>query len=356
MTIERRGFLHLSPSGRLRSSRVRGLFPHSNRVSPIIRIPSPFVKEGWGGSAATDSASISKFSMRGGPLTRIACAIRPLPNGERCGAANAAPWITQILHLSPSGRGRLRSSRVRGLQSNRNSNRSVPSIISSTPSRLSYTSVFETRTMWKPQASSTSDRALSRARSEGSACVTPSTSTINFPSSITKSTTYRSIGCWRRNFQRSSRRLRSACQSFASALVCDARSFLALALNLSIALTSCACGSPTPSCCAADLSPPGRGVARRPRQHGNTHPPKLRQIERRRGLLHLSPPGRGRIAHAIRVRGLSAHPDLDTLYPSTPRAGSATNAKLYPWLPLTRPLRGRPLPDGERCSTAAAAV
>jgi hypothetical protein len=132
--------------------------------------------------------------------------------------------------------------------------------------------------------------------------------------------------------------LRNACQSLASALVCDSRSFIALALNLSIPLSSCGCGSPSPGCFAADLSPPGRGVTQR------------------RRFLHLSSPGRGRIAQAIRVRGLSARRDLDALYPSTPRTGSATNAKLYPWLPLTRPLRGRPLPNGERCSTAAAAA
>jgi hypothetical protein len=192
----------------------------------------------------------------------------------------------RFLHLSPLGRGRLRSSRVRGLQSNRKSNRSVPSIISSTPSRLSYTSVFETRTMWKPQASSTSDRAMSRARSEGSACVTPSTSAISFPSSVTKSTTYRSIGCWRRNFQRASRRSRSACHSFASALVCDSRSFLALALNWSI---------PSPGGFVADLSLTGRGIV---------------------------------------------HP--------TPGCVCG--------FPLTRLLRSRPLPNGERCSTANAAL
>jgi hypothetical protein len=139
----------------------------------------------------------------------------------------------RFLHLSPPGRGRLRSSRVRGLQSNR----SVPSIISRTPSRLSYTSVFVTRTMWNPQRSSTSDRTLSLANSDGSACVTPSTSTISFPSSVTKSTTYRSIECWRRNFHRANRRLRNACQSLASAPVCDCRRFRALALNLSIPLT-----------------------------------------------------------------------------------------------------------------------
>jgi len=149
------------------------------------------------------------------------------------------------LHLSPPGRGRLRSSRVRGLSIQ--SGRSVPSIISSTPSRLSYSSIFETRTTRKPQDSNTSDLTLSRASSDGSAWVTPSTSTISFPSNVTKSTTYRSIGCWRRNFQRASRRLRSACQSFASALVCDKRSFRALALNLSIPLTRLLRSRPLPA-------------------------------------------------------------------------------------------------------------
>jgi hypothetical protein len=101
---------------------------------------------------------------------------------------------------------------------------------------LSYTSVFETRTMWKPQASSTLDRTSSLVSSDGSECVTPSTSTIYFPSSGTKSTMYLSMECWRRNFHRANRRLRSACQSLASALVCDERRFRALALNLSIPL------------------------------------------------------------------------------------------------------------------------
>jgi hypothetical protein len=145
--------------------------------------------------------------------------------------------------------------------------------------------VFETRTIWKPQASCTVDRALSRARSEVSPCVTPSTSTISLPSSVTKSTTYRSIGCWRRNFQRASRRLRSACHSFASALVCDSQSFRALALNLSI---------PSPGCFAADLSH-GRGIVR---------------------------PTRSCVCG----------------------------------FPLTRLLRSRPLPNGERYSTANAAL
>jgi len=149
------------------------------------------------------------------------------------------------LHLSPLGRGRLRSSRVRGLPAQ--SSRSVLSIMSRTPSMLSYTSVLDTRTTRKPQASRRSDRALSLARSEGLSWVTPSTSTISFPSSVTKSTTYRSIACWRRNFHRASRRLRSACQSFDSALVCDKRSFFALALNLSIPLTRLLRSRPFPN-------------------------------------------------------------------------------------------------------------
>ena len=148
----------------------------------------------------------------------------------------------RFLHLSPPGRGRLRSSRVRGLQSRP----SVLSIISRTPSRLSYTSVFETRTMWKPRASSTLDRASSLASSDDSECVTPSTSMINFPSSVTKSTMYRSIECWRRNFHRANRRLRSACRSFASALVCDERRLRALTLNFSIPLTRLLRSRPLP--------------------------------------------------------------------------------------------------------------
>ena len=150
-----------------------------------------------------------------------------------------------LLHLSPSGRGRLRSSRVRGLSAH--SSRSVPSIISSTPSRLSYTSVLETRTTRKPQASRTSVRTVSLARSDGESCVTPSTSMISFPSSVTKSTTYRSIACWRRNFHRANLRFRSACHSLASALVCDERRSLALDLNLSIPLTRLLRSRPLPN-------------------------------------------------------------------------------------------------------------
>jgi len=140
-----------------------------------------------------------------------------------------------IRHLSPAGRGRLRSSRVRGLADQ--SNRRWLSIISRTPWRFSYTSVLETRTTKKPQASRTSDRILSCATAAGSECVTPSTSTTSLPSSDTKSTTYRSIGCWRRNFHRASRRLRRACHNLDSALVCEARRVRALALNLSVPLT-----------------------------------------------------------------------------------------------------------------------
>ena len=146
----------------------------------------------------------------------------------------------RLLHLSPLGRGRPRSGRVRGLSTQ--SNLSELAIISSTPSRFSYTSVFVTRTTRKPQASRTCVRPLSRSISSGSEWVTPSTSTMSLPSSDAKSTTYRSIGCCRRNFQWASLRLRKACQSFASALVCDARRARALALNFSIPLTRIASG------------------------------------------------------------------------------------------------------------------
>jgi len=152
--------------------------------------------------------------------------------------------VSHSLHLSPSGRGRLRSSRVRGLSTH--SNLSDVRTSSRTPSRFSYTSVFETRRTKKPQASSTLVLASSRSISDGLACVTPSTSMMSFPSSVTKSTTYRSTGCWRRNFQRASCRLRSACQSFASALVCDSQSLRALDLNLSIPLTRLLRSRPLP--------------------------------------------------------------------------------------------------------------
>lgn len=146
------------------------------------------------------------------------------------------------LHLSPAGRGRLRSSRVRGAQSLFN----VFSTISRTSSILSYTSWLDTRTTWKPHAFSTSVRSWSFSTSRGSLWVTPSTSTMSFPSSVTKSTMYRSMGCWRRNFQRADRRARNACHSLPSALVCEARRLRALALNFSIPLTRPLRGRPLP--------------------------------------------------------------------------------------------------------------
>jgi len=181
-------------------------------------------------------------------MLRIAGSDRPLPTGEvnrTCGTTNSikkrqqahrkCTVATRCAHAEATERSRLRSSWVRGLSTH--ANRSEVSIISRTPSRFSYTSVFETRSRRKPQASRASVRAVSRSISDGLECVTPSTSMISFPSSVTKSTTYRSSGCWRRNFHRASCLLRSACHSFASVLVCDARSFRALALNLSILLT-----------------------------------------------------------------------------------------------------------------------
>lgn len=148
-----------------------------------------------------------------------------------------------ILHLSPPGRGRIAFAiRVRGSQVSGR----VVRINSRTPSRLSYTSVLVTRSTWKPQASSAAARSRSYACSRLVSCVTPSTSTTSFPSSVTKSTTYRSIGCCRRNFHRSSERLRSACQSRASALVCLNRNDLALARNFSIPLTRLLRSRPLP--------------------------------------------------------------------------------------------------------------
>jgi len=147
------------------------------------------------------------------------------------------------LHLSPAGRGRIAFAiRVRGTQASGK----VVRINSRTPSRLSYTSVLVTRSTWKPQASSAAVRSRSYACSRLASCVTPSISTISLPSSVTKSTTYRSIGCCRRNFHRSNERLRSACQSRASALVCFDRNNLALARNFSIPLTRLLRSRPLP--------------------------------------------------------------------------------------------------------------
>ncbi len=149
------------------------------------------------------------------------------------------------VHVSPVGRGRPRSGRVRGLVPQ--DGRSVRSIISSTPSIFSYTSILLTRTTRKPSASSARVRCSSRFIATAVVWVTPSTSTTSFPSSVTKSTTYRSMGCWRRNFQRSSFRFLNACQSRNSALVCDARSFFALFANRCIPLTRPLRGRPLPT-------------------------------------------------------------------------------------------------------------
>jgi len=136
----------------------------------------------------------------------------PLPNGER--SAPKAP-----------GEG------AYGL------GRNVTSMNARTPSRLSYTSMFETLITWNPHDSSTRVRSASWCNSASVECVAPSTSTMSFPSSVMKSTMYFSILCWRRNFQRASRRLRNAYQRRDSALVCEARSCRAFFLNRSIPLT-----------------------------------------------------------------------------------------------------------------------
>src|SRR5271165_995955 len=133
--------------------------------------------------------------------------------------------------------------------------------------------MFVTRTTRNPSDSMTCMRYSSRANSSDAECVTPSTSTTSLPSSITKSTTYRSIGCCRRNFQCASFRFLNACHSRAFALVCEARSLRALCLKRCM---------PTTSHQAEQISLPPR-----------------------------------------------------------PLVG-----------PLTRPLRGRPLPNGERCSAS----
>jgi len=150
------------------------------------------------------------------------------------------------LYLSPPGRGRTRSVRVRGLSIPEQRSRetdydrtalSVDSIVSSTPSIFLYMSTFEKRMTRYPKLSRSRVRLSSRRIWSGSPCVTPSTSTTTLPSNVTKSTTYLSIGCCRRNFHRSNLRPRNRYQSFASALVCDARSARALFMNRSIPLT-----------------------------------------------------------------------------------------------------------------------
>ena len=178
------------------------------------------------------------MSLKRGPLTRRVSRADLPPQGR-----GGTEFAARSVDLSPLGRGRPRSGRVRG--SIPHDGRSVLSIISKTPSRFSYTSMLVTRTTRKPSDSSARVRSVSRRSAAAVPCVTPSTSTTSFPSRDTKSTMYRSIGCWRRNFQRASLRLRRACQSRNSPLVCDARRFRALRLNCSIPLTRRACGAPT---------------------------------------------------------------------------------------------------------------
>jgi len=151
------------------------------------------------------------------------------------------------LHLSPVGRGRFRRSRNRVRGNPPHEDCSIRSIISRTPSIFSYTSVFVTRTTWKPNDSKMCIRSSSRAISAAVEWVVPSTSTTSFPSSVTKSTTYRSIECWRRNFQCASFLARNSFHKRASALVCDDRSRRALCLNRSIPLTRPLRGRPLPN-------------------------------------------------------------------------------------------------------------
>jgi len=166
-----------------------------------------------------------------------------------------AEAATSYFYLSPPGRGRTRSVRVRGLSIHEELSiepdydramLSVDSIVSRTPSMFSYTSTFEKRRTRNPQFSKSRVRIMSRAISSGSPCAAPSTSTTSLPSIEAKSTTYRSIGCCRRNFHHASRRPRNRYQSLASALVCDARSARALFMNLSIPLTRPLRGRPLP--------------------------------------------------------------------------------------------------------------
>ncbi len=161
------------------------------------------------------------------------------------------------LRLSPSGRGRFRHSRNRVRGTSPHSGRSVLSIISSTPSRLSYTSAFVTRTTKNPSDSSTLVLSMSCATSASVACVIPSTSIMSLPCKVTKSTTYRSMECCRRNFQSASRRFRNARQSLASALVCEVRNRITFSLNRPIPLTRPLRGRPLPTGerCTTDSQP-----------------------------------------------------------------------------------------------------
>ncbi len=171
-------------------------------------------------------------------------------------------------------------------------------MVSRTPAKFVHTSSFETRITWKPRDSRIRVRSLSRFTSASVECVAPSTSTISLPSRVTKSTTKRSILCWRRNFQRESWRLRRCRQSTLSALVWAARSDRARRLNSSVPTCVAPWPGSDPSWRAhaplgsivSDLSPPGRGEV--------FDVPSYRD---------LPPVGRGRAAIAARVMGRKAH-------------------------------------------------
>jgi len=93
-------------------------------------------------------------------------------------------------------------------------------------------SAFGMRSRAKPSDSRIAVRAASRVISTAVECVAPSTSTISLASRRAKSTTNRSTGCWRRNFQRLSARLRNTRQGLASADVWLRRSVRARGIDL----------------------------------------------------------------------------------------------------------------------------
>jgi hypothetical protein len=117
------------------------------------------------------------------------------------------------LHLSPTGRGRREAAGEGTLHSRI---QRVGDHFQHAVEILVYVDICDPH-MRKPSDSNIRVRSASRTTAAGETCVTPSTSTISFPSIVTKSTTNRSIGCCRRNFQCASRRFLSACHKRASA-------------------------------------------------------------------------------------------------------------------------------------------
>jgi hypothetical protein len=151
-------------------------------------------------------------------LERISGRPAPHPSGLSVSAAVAACDAKAESPL-PIGRGGGRGTVLVQLPDVGPYGWSSAKIVARTPAIFSRTSRLVTRTTRNPSASRWDVRCSSRATSEPVECVAPSTSTTNLPDSVTKSTTYRSITCCLRNFQPSSWRLRSACQSRFSALV-----------------------------------------------------------------------------------------------------------------------------------------